>query len=377
MAKLRRLSTGIYRDCYGIRAIVNIAAGRKEKRFDHDTPLQEMKRWRNEIKVKLEHLHPQKRAGAIGRGTFSAGVRTHLKTLTISSWKSRRSELRAWEKRVGKIKRTRVSSDHVRGTIKAWSDAGVPPKTILNRVRALTAMYHDLDGPNAWTPADGVSLPKIVKRRPDYVGADVIVAVAARLKKHPDPKWRGRFMVMAACGARPVHLKRAAAEHVDLARRTWNVAGAKDGKPIEIPLNNDMVAAWKVFIDAEAWGAFDAGEYARVIRAAGWPSEIPPYNAKHSFGQDLGRLGIGREVIADWYGHTDPSTTRHYVPNSSLVQASAAIDGRLGWGPKPSANRRANQKRSGGNVGRMSKSERNTEVSALLKRLHELTQSGS
>lgn len=329
---MKKLSVGVFRDRYGIRAIVNVAAGRKEKRFDPDTPLQEIKRWRNETKVKLERLHPQKRAGAMGRGTFAADVRTYLKYLTIASWKSRRSELRAWEQRFGRVKRRRVTQDHVKATIKAWTEAKVPPKTILNRVRALTAMYHTLDGADAWTPVDGVPLPKPVKRRPDYVAADVIQRVADRLAEHPDPKWRGRFMVMAACGARPVHVKRTTAAHVNLEQRTWNVASAKDGRPITIPLNSDMLAAWRVFIAADAFGEFDAGEYARVVRSAGWPVGIAPYNTKHSFGQDLGKLGIGREVIADWYGHTDASTTRHYVEASSLTQASVAIDGRLGWG---------------------------------------------
>ncbi|OFX06055.1 MAG: hypothetical protein A3E78_13900 [Alphaproteobacteria bacterium RIFCSPHIGHO2_12_FULL_63_12] len=329
---MKKLSVGVFRDRYGIRAIVNVAAGRKEKRFDPDTPLQDVKRWRGEAKVKLERLHPQKRAGAIGRGTFSADLRKYLKYLAIASWKSRRSELRAWEKRFGKVKRRRVTQDHVKATIKAWTDATVPPKTILNRVRALTAMYHTLDGRDAWTPVDGVTLPKPVKRRPDYVSVDIIQRVADRLAEHPDSKWRGRFMVMAACGARPVHLKRTTATQVNLERRTWNVEAAKDGRPIELPLNSDMLAAWRVFIAADAWGDFDASEYARVVRAAGWPPGIAPYNTKHSFGQDLGKLGIGREVIADWYGHTDASTTRHYVENASLTQASAAIEGRLGWG---------------------------------------------
>jgi integrase len=339
--KLRKLTTGVYADQYSVRAIVNCAAGRQEKRFDHGTPLAEIKRWRNETKVKLETKHPQKRAGVIGRGTFSADVRRYLKDLTIASWKSRRSELKAWEKRFGTVKRRRVTVDHVKKTVKAWSDAEVPAKTILNRVRALTAMYHALDGESAWTPADGVALPKVRRRVPDYVPPETLIAVAERLKEHADPKWRGRFMVMAACGARPVHLKRALAEHVDIERATWNVIAAKDGAPIRMPLNADMVAAWKVFIEANAWGEFDAGQYARVVRSAGWPMNIDPYNAKHSFGQDLGKLGIGREVIADWYGHTDPSTTRTYVPNSSLAQASAAIDGRLGWGGTPKKRARA------------------------------------
>jgi site-specific recombinase XerD len=372
---VKKLSTGIYRDRYGIRAIVHIAAGRKEKRFDPDTPLHDIKRWRNEMKVKLERLHPQKKAGAIGRGTFSAAVRKHLKTLTIASWKSRRSELKAWEKRFGKVKRTRISSDHVRAAVKAWTDDGVPPKTVLNRIRALTAMYHDLDGPDAWTPADGVPLPKVSRRLPAHVSVAIIRAVENKLREQADPKIHARYMVLTATGARPAHLKRAKPGDVDLKGRRWNVPAAKGGNPIELWLNDDMLAAWRAFVAANAWGDFDATEYAKAVRAAGWPADVPPYNAKHTLGRDLGEAGVDLETIADWYGHTDTKTTRIYtgVIASKLKAASEAINGRLGWG----ANSGPKRKKLAVSVGRLSTEARNTEIKRLLQRLSELSQVGS
>lgn len=335
--KLKKLAPGIYEDQYSIRAIVNIAAGRKEKRFDFGTSLLEIRRWRNETKTKLERMNPQRRAGVIPRGTFSSEMKRHLKTLTISSWKSRRSELRAWEKQFGTVRRRNVTTDHVKRALKAWVDAGVPAKTIQNRVRALTAMYHDLDGRDAWTPADGVAYPKPSRRLPDYVPPQTIVAVEQNLRAKEDagtldPKWRARYMVLNACGARPVHVKRATKTDVDLKQRVWNITSAKGGEPIRFPLNDDQVAAWTRFIAVNAWGDWDDKEYATIIRAAGWPAHIRPYNAKHSFGQDLADAGIDRETIADLYGHTDTKTTRIYVPRSKLERAIAAVNGRLGWG---------------------------------------------
>src|SRR5687767_13492617 len=112
-AKSKKLATGIYQRGTRILAVVAIAAGRKEKSFPRDTGLKAIKRWRNEMRVKLERLHPQKRAGAIGKGTFSADVRTYLKTLAIASWASRRSELRAWEAQFGTVRRSRITAEHV------------------------------------------------------------------------------------------------------------------------------------------------------------------------------------------------------------------------------------------------------------------------
>lgn len=334
----RKVGTGLYADEFSIRAIVNCAAGRKERRFPKDTSLREMQRWREQTKVKLETLHPQKRAGKIGRGTFSAAVKAHLAGLAIGSWKSRRSELRAWEAHFGKTHRSRITTDHVKKAIKAWVAAGVPEKTILNRVRALTAMYHERDGKDAWTPADGVSLPRVRKKPPGYVSPARIRAIEQTLREQATAgardgwRWRARFMVNSACGCRPVHLKRTQKHDVDLEQREWRVQSAKGGNPILYPLNAEQCAAWKAFIDADAWGDYDDTEYAKALRAAGWPEGIDPYALKHSFAQDMIDRDVDRETIADLFGHTDVRTTRIYSPRAKLKRVAAAAEGRLGWG---------------------------------------------
>lgn len=379
MAKktIKKLSPGIYRDAHSIRAVVSIAAGRKERRFPFDTPLAEIKRWRNETVTKLEKLHPQRRAGAIGRGTFTADVRLHLKTLTIASWKSRRSELKAWEKaRVGRVgfgglRRRRITADHVKVVIKTWVDAGVPAKTIQNRVRAFTAFWHERDGADSWTPVDGVPFPKPPKRRPIYVTVDTILSVEAALRKAGDLKTHARYMVLTSTGARPVHLKRAERHDVDLESRRWNIAGAKGGEAIELWLNDDMIAAWREFIAAEAWGDFDATDYAKQLRAAGWPEHIRPYNAKHALGMDLGDKGVDLETIRDWYGQTDTDTTRIYtgVVRAKLKAASEAINGRLGWG--------TSGEKLPVVVANITENDRNNRISKLLAELQALTSGGS
>jgi len=357
----KKIATGIYEDAHGLRAIVAIAAGRKEKRFPPGTSLKEIRRWRNTMVVKLETLHPQKRAGAIGRGTFSADAKRYLAHLSIASWASRRSELRAWEAQFGKLRRASITADHVRKAIKAWTDDGVPPKTIVNRLRALSALYRALDGPQAWTPLVGVQKPKVRKRKPLRVTIDTMRAVELALRGG-DPKTHARFMVLTATGARPVHLKRAVAADVDLARRSWNIPAAKDGEPIELWLNDDMLAAWQAFIAADAWGDFNATEYAKALRAAGWPAGVRPYTAKHTFGQELADLGFSRETIADWYGHTNPETTRIYTGAAKLRALSEAMNGRLGWGaqtPRPPNHLAVD-------LGRLSRDQRKALLQQLL-----------
>src|SRR3990167_1336809 len=171
------MPTGVYKRGKSLRAVVSVAAGRKEKAFPLGTSLKEIKRWRNAMKVKLETLHPTKRAGAVVRGTFSADMKRYLSTLTIASWASRRSELRAWEARFGKLRRSTITDVHVRAAIKAWTDADVPPKTIVNRLKALAACYHPLDGPKAWTPCEDVAKPRVPRRTPRDISIATLRAV--------------------------------------------------------------------------------------------------------------------------------------------------------------------------------------------------------
>jgi hypothetical protein len=52
-----------------------------------------------------------------------------------------------------------------------------------------------------------------------------------------------------------------------------------------------MLEAWRVFAEADAWGAFNTGSMAEVLRAAGWPKGIRPYNLRHSIGIGCQSLG--------------------------------------------------------------------------------------
>jgi integrase len=97
-------------------------------------------------------------------------------------------------------------------------------------------------------------------------------------------KTRARFMVRASTGRRPSEIMRAQREDVDLARGVWRVRDGKGGWLVALYLNTDMLIAWMTFIDADAWGRFNTGSQAEVLRAAGWPEHSRPYNLRHSVG---------------------------------------------------------------------------------------------
>ena len=362
---LKRLTTGVYRSKYSIRAVVNTSVGRKEKRFPPDTPIPDIKRWRNEIKGKFAAMARRRpKPPAARRGTLRADIERYIKTLTIVSWKTRRSELKAWAALYGDLPRYRITGEMVQRAVKLWmtpeggrlvgrgQDAVRKPYqtwSIRHRIEALRALYKALDGKDAITPVDSVSFEKPVDGNPVFVSPKTIMDVAAVLaqratsphrarRKQTDNvaeawKTRARFLVLATTGARPVELMRALEGDVDLTVRIWAIRTAKGGIARVLRLNTpEMLMAWKVFIKAEAWGEYDTSRHAKRVRLAGWPDGIRPYALRGTWGMELSRRGADLADIQHLMGHSDIETTRlFYVPaeNSRLAAATKATSGRI------------------------------------------------
>jgi integrase len=133
-------------------------------------------------------------------------------------------------------------------------------------------------------------------------------------------------MVMAATGIRPSQLKRVQAEDSDFERRIWIVAGGKRGEPISRYLNGDMLTAWRLFVAVSAWGEYDSRSYARVLRTAGRPNGIRPYNVRHAIGQDLCEQGEDLKLVAVGLGLSSRARntcgTRRQGPSTNTYGSS-------------------------------------------------------
>jgi site-specific recombinase XerD len=332
--KRKKLAVGIYEDGTGRSAV---CLG-KEKRFPPHTPLSILRDWQQKIRKKLKGSGRTK----VLRGTLAeavnewAGLEQHL-----TSWKERRAELRAWVALYGDVARHQLDSSDVRAAMGQWAQAGVSPKTIRNRLWTLRHLYKILDGPDADTPVDHVEPPAKVRHVITPVSPETILTVYQKLIEFErsgrlrDSRTRAIFMVRAATGRRPVEIMRAKPEDVDLDRRIWRVRDAKGGWSEGIYLNDDMLAAWRTFAAADAWGEFNTGSMAEVLRAAGWPEGIRPYNLRHSIGIGLSELGHDLADVGGWLGHRDLRTTRSaYVPilQGRMQRLSESLSGRLqGW----------------------------------------------
>ncbi len=152
-------------------------------------------------------------------------------------------------------------------------------------------------------------------------------------------KTRARFRVFVSTGKRPCEIMRAQPGDVDLTARVWVPRDAKGGFCPGVYLNDDMRAAWALFIEAEAWGPYNHGAFARTLRQAGWPVGVRLYQARHTTWMIASERGIDLADIATGAGHTDSRMTRRmYVPvlNSRLQTMSERLDGRFqGWNVVP------------------------------------------
>jgi integrase len=350
-----RLAKGIYRDKSGIAATVAIGTGpakqQREKRYPHDTPLKTIKQWQHDTAAAL-----REDVGVAKRGTLKADAARYLKLAQyLQNWSGVRSQVNAWVARIGHLHRAQITPAHVLEARVAWLADGYAPKTINERVGHLRRLYRTLDATprrkKPPTPCDTIEDLYVVDTPSVAPAAGLVLQVLRQLEEGErkgtlrDTKTRARFLVMATTGKRPSEVMRTEPEDVSLETRVWRVRNGKGGHGPGIYLNDDMLAAWKVFIASEAWGWFNTGSVARVLRNAGWPTGLRPYNLRHAVGQAMQAAGVDLSDIQAHYGHKHIATTRrHYVPilDSRLESASRKIDGRLaredGTDDKPSVS---------------------------------------
>jgi len=322
-----RRRTGIYKDRHGYRAVVNLKAGRAEKRYPFDADLAVIRTWRQEQAVELAKRKP-------ATGTLAGDVAEYLSQCRLTSKDSQASNLKAWCALYGSVRRDRITVAMIEAAITGWSRPqgeerggnGIKSAwTIRHRLQALRSLFGWLG-----QPFPAVSLERKPRGRPVFVSADLILAVAGRVD---DVHTRARLLVLATTGVRPSELMRAQPADVDLERGLWAVRPSKGGKGRVLHLNPDMRAAWHAFISSNAWGAYDTTRYARRLRAAGWPKGIRPYAVRGTWAMDLSRRGVSLRVLQELLGHADITTTAVYYvapDDSELASATRRSAGRFG-----------------------------------------------
>lgn len=319
------------------------------KTFPPGTLLQEVQDWRTEKRIELgSRRGPRGHRSTVATGWFRDDVQAYLvKKALLPSIKSLRSEMAAWVALYGDLRTYSLIADHVERARQTWTIATPPyaPRTIDHRVRALRGFFHTMFGKRTSTPADDIR-PLVDRKRigsPRAIDDDVIKTVARALKRRGDALTFSRFLVLTATGRRPSELRRAVPIDVDLKRRVWYVRTGKGGHPTPYALNDDGIAAFRVFTKVDGFTAnnrFSGSDYAKILYDAGWPQDwdtstrrrrnrLRPYQARHSVAIALGEAGADWQDISDSMGHERVATTKAFytgVIPSRLRQVAATLN---------------------------------------------------
>lgn len=323
-----RVATGIYRDRHGLAATVKVGRVQREQRFARDEPIEYLQAWQVRTRADLTEDRDDQRsidAPIPDRGTFAHDLPRRLKQIEgRASFKSDRSHLRAWLPFVGPLKRTAIRPAHVRAAFTAWLTAGKSARTIRHRRRVFRELYQGLDGAHAHPPIQGLKIPTPPAPHPTPVPHALMRQVAKSLKagkRHAEGygsdsvKGYARFLVRATTGQRPSQIMRAVRADIDLKRKIWFVHAGKGGLAVPLPLDRNMVDAWRAFIKADAWGTFDSRSFSKLLRRHGWPTGTRPYNLRHTFAIDHLLAGTSLGNLQGLLGHAQIETTRkHYAP---------------------------------------------------------------
>jgi len=330
----RKLARGIYSD--GARSVeieLMVNGVRLSERHPADTDLAQLIDRRERLKAEATIALPR----LPSKGTLAGDAPTYLsliRHLHQTTQRSRKAHLAAWcaAGTLGSLPRHRITSHHVLAARADWLAAKLSPKTVNHRVDTLRRLYRTLDGQKAYTPCDDVqNLP--VHRTPiQRVSPEVILAVHRKLAES-DKCTHARYCVLVSTGKRPSELMRAQKGDVDLEARVWVPRDGKGGWSPGLYLNDDMLAAWTLFIAANAWGDFSTSLYAKRLRRAGWPTGVRPYNARHSLLIALVEAGADMADVQVQAGHKSLVTTRGTytgILGSRVQRTSELLDGRLG-----------------------------------------------
>lgn len=341
--KRQTIAKGIYRDGkdgpYEVRVIVGGEA--YSERMPADSTLAELKTKRAQLESTGRTETPRATKGTLRAGvTAYTPLIIHLSKVTQAD---RKRHLAAWCEYFGNIQRHRLTDADVLAFRAELKARGLANKTINDHVGTLRNLYHRLDGKRKPTPCDDIDPLPVAKTPIERVSDALILAVDQQLqarerdrsKTFDGAKTRARFRVFVSTGKRPCEIMRAQPSDVNIAARVWVPRDAKGGFCPGVYLNDDQLEAWKLFIEADAWGKYNHGSFARTIRKAGWPDNVRPYQARHTTWITASELGVDLGDIAAGAGHTDLRMTRRmYVPvlNSRLQRMSEALDGRFqGW----------------------------------------------
>jgi len=331
---MARKVTGIRRRRGGWRAIVRVRGHLYTKQFAFDTPIAEMKTWRQD---QVDTF------GGPAAGTFGADITEYLTRVTaMPSYDQRAAHLELWGGALGadRPRRTITPADIDR-VLQGWL-ATLSPVTVRKRRTALQSLFVTLDGKFALNPVRASANPRVPPPEPRGLDYPTIARILAAM-----PAWQSvkpgavqkpalgklRVAVLAYTGIPPCALQALVAPDVDLTAGTVRLLARRKGRGAAarlVPLTQEGVAALRAFHNARAYGSFATEalnrSFKRAARRVGVDPRVRLYDLRHSFGRELYRLRGDLATVARFLGHAPGSsvTARYAQGANAAVDVAAA-----------------------------------------------------
>lgn len=329
----RTIGRGLYRDRYGLAAVVWWHGQRREHRFPVGTELAVLRAWREDARQNLEDGSPPPAEPE----TFAADVQRYLRQMhgRLASLDDRTRDLAAWVAVVGRLRRADLKLPRINQVLQAWRGA-LSASTVNHRRDALSHLYRVLDGaPGVVAGAVRFPLPEPVSRAVPLARID---AVLSRI----GGKTQARLLLMRWTGMRPSQMGRLTRDDVDLAHATVRLPRGKGGRDAVLPLVAPGLDAARLFLARDAFGAWSCPSASKAIVRAARAAEVAPftvYQIRHSLAAAMRQLGADLDDVRAALGHTDLRTTRRYSPvvDSKVAAAFARVAAASGSvsGPPP------------------------------------------
>jgi integrase len=286
-------------------------------------------------------------------GTLQCDIPTYMRAMQRLAFPdSREDEINAWLHRFGSRRRHTITREEIQSQVKDWVGEGVAASTVRHRMTALSTLFTELDGEDAYNPVRGLKRPKEPKPQPDPRPLESVVRVLDEMWFRTAMNNRGwctlaRALVLTYTGMRPSQLMRIKlATHftpfVDAEVPLVVIPAGKGGRVILQPLTMDGILALRLFERVGAEGPFSTSSFYKswhlTCEQAGVP-KFKPYSLRHTFGS-LARRYADLADVQELMGHTSSKTTARYaevVPEKlvattqAMQQAWEQARGRVAW----------------------------------------------
>lgn len=341
---------GIQPTRWGFRAYVRVKGfPLQTKRFKRHHTLDKIQEWRELTRAKLivrRELRQRAQPEAPDPTTFRGAARQYLNTVTaLATYKERVRHIGEWVDEFGDQDPQAITSAQIRarrdrllmvgpklvqkkvGGKRAWVAVAQPLSagSVNKRLRALENLYTVL-WPGTPNPVRQVPEADEPESRPQAIPKAWIAKI---FRAMPPSKTRARLKVIRWTGIPHKTIGRLTRADVDLRRKQVTLPGRKKGRGTRggvLPLLPGAVAAFREFVQADAWGPFSPSAMYKSVQLACAKVRAPaitPYQFRHTFATEF--LAATKDLRAT------QKALDHSTPRLTEAYARAAVDPALAY----------------------------------------------